>query len=93
LTAEYDIVLYNHTSVAIIEVKYKANKEDIPDVLKKADTFRKLFPQYKDFKIYLGLASLSFYSRLEQKCIKEGIAIIKQVGETVVINDAYLKVF
>jgi hypothetical protein len=65
---EYDIVLYNHTSAAIIEVKYKAHINDIPVVLKKAETFRILFPHYKEFKIYLGLASMSFYPELEQEC-------------------------
>jgi hypothetical protein len=90
---EYDIVLYNHTSVALIEVKYKAHVNDIPNVLKKADTFRILFPNYKDFKIYLGFASMSFYPELEQKCINEGIAVIKQVGDTVVINDTNLKAY
>ncbi|MDR2148483.1 MAG: hypothetical protein LBE91_18730 [Tannerella sp.] len=93
LKDEYDIVLYNHASVAIIEVKYKANISDVPDVLKKAETFRILFPNYRDFKIYLGLASLSFYPELEQECINQGIAIIKQVGDTVVINDRHLKIF
>jgi len=90
---EYDIVLCNHTAVAIIEVKYKAHVNDIPAVLKKAETFRILFPNYKDFKIYLGLASLAFYPELEEECIREGIAIIKQVGDTVIINDDHLKVF
>ena len=90
---EYDIVLYNHAAVAIIEVKYKANITDIPTVLKKAETFRILFPDYKDFKIYLGLASMSFYPELEEECINQGIAIIKQVGDSVVINDKHLKVF
>jgi len=90
---EYDIVLFNHTAVAIIEVKYKAHAKDIPTVLKKAETFRILFPQYKNFKIYLGLASLSFYPELEQECIEKGIAVIKQVGDNVVINDTNLKVF
>ena len=90
---EYDIVLYNHTSVALVEVKYKAHLNDIPTVLKKAETFRILFPNYKDFKIYLGLASMSFYPELEQECMNEGIAVIKQVGDTVVINDKHLKVF
>ena len=93
LEDEYDIVLYNHASVAIIEVKYKAHIDDVPQVLKKAETFRILFPQYKDFKIYLGLASMSFYSELEDECIKQGIAVIKQIGDKVVINDTNLKVF
>jgi len=90
---EYDIVMYNHVAVAIIEVKYKAHENNIPKVLKKAETFRILFPNYKDFKIYLGLASMSFYPKLEEECINQGIAIIKQTGDTVVINDAHLKVF
>jgi hypothetical protein len=90
---EYDIVMYNCSSIAIVEVKFKAHKNDIPDVLKHADTFRFFYPEYKDYKIYLGLASMSFYPELEQECINTGIAVIKQVGDTVVINDTNLKVF
>jgi len=90
---EYDIVLYNDDAVAIIEVKFKAHKNDIDTVLKKAETFKILCPYYKDYKIYLGLASMAFYPELEQACIDSGIAIIKQVGDKVVINDKHLKVF
>ena len=93
LEDEYDIVMYNDSSVAIVEVKSKAHKNDVSQVLKKAETFRILCPDYSDYNIYLGLASLSFYEELEQECINQGIAIIKQVGETVVINDEHLKVF
>ena len=93
LTDEYDIVMFNHTSVAIIEVKYRAREKDLPVVLKKVDTFRILFPDYKDFKIYLGLASMSFYPELEEACTENGIAIIKQVGEKVIINDKHIKAF
>ena len=90
---EYDIVLSNHSSVAIIEVKFKAHENDVAKMLKKAETFRILCPEYKDYKIYLGLASMSFYPELEEKCTEEGIAMIKQVGDMVIINDAHLKVF
>jgi len=93
LKDEYDIVMFNSTSVAIVEVKYKAHKNDIPTVLKKAETFRILYPHYKDLKIYLALASMSFYEELEQECILQGIAVIKQVGDTVVIHDEHLKTF
>jgi len=93
LQDEYDIVMYNGTSIAIIEVKFKAHKDHVDKVLKKAKTFKILFPYYKKYQIYLGLASLSFYPELEQECIDQGIAVIKQVGDTVVINDEHLKVF
>ena len=90
---EYDIVLINGKSVGIIEVKYKAHRNDIPDVIRKADTFRKIFSDFANHQVYLGLASLAFYPELEQECIKEGIAVIKQAGESVVINDEHLKIF
>ena len=93
LKDEYDIVLFNHVSVALIEVKYRARAEDILKVLKKPETFRILYPDYKDFKIYLALAFMSVEPKVEEECIKQGIAIIKQVGDTVVIRDKHLKVF
>ena len=90
---EYDIVMYNHDAVAIVEVKYKAHKNDLPNVMKKAETFKELFPDYKDFKIYLGMASMSFYPELEEACQENGIAVIKQVGDKVVICDEHIKAF
>jgi hypothetical protein len=93
LQDEYDIVMYNHHAVAIIEVKFKVREKDITKVLKKAETFRILCPDYRDFKIYLGMASLNFCKELEAECLSQGIAIIKQVGDNVVINDTELKVF
>ena len=90
---EYDILLINGRSIGIVEVKFKAHVNDIPKVLRKAETFRINFPEYVNHRVYLGLATMAFYSELEQECINEGIAVIKQVGDTVVINDAHLKVF
>ena len=90
---EFDIVMLNGSSVGLIEVKFKAHENDIPTVLKKVDTFRENFPKYKDHKIYLGLATMAFYPELEEECIKQGIAVIKQVGDKMVINDENLKAF
>jgi len=90
---EYDILLINGKYIGIVEVKYKARETDIPKVLRKAETFRENFPKYQHHKIYLALASMSFYPEVEEACISAGIAIIKQVGETVVICDEHLKVF
>jgi hypothetical protein len=93
LEEEFDIVLFNGNSAAIVEVKYKAHENDVPKVVDKAKTFRILLPDYADFKIYLGLASFIFYPELEQACTNAGIAIIKQVGDSVVIYDEHLKIF
>jgi hypothetical protein len=93
IAAEYDIVLLNGKSVGIIETKYKAHREQIQEVIQKAETFRLNLPKYQHYQIYLGLAALTFEERTEADCISKGIAIIKQLGDSVVINDAHLKVF
>ena len=90
---EYDILLVNGKSIGIVEVKYKAHENDVDKVLKKAQTFRVNYPDYANHQIYLGLASMAFYPELEHECIQKGIAIVKQVGDTVVINDENLTVY
>ena len=90
---EFDIVMRNFNAAGIVEVKYKARLEDIPRIINKANTFRISFPQYQNHRIYLALAAMIFNDRIEDECKKAGIAIVKQVGETVVINDEHLKVF
>jgi len=90
---EFDLVMLNGHTLGLIEVKFKAHENDIPKVLKKASTFKSNFPKYKNHKVYLGLATMAFYPELEEECIRQGIAVIKQVGDTVVINDKHLKAF
>jgi hypothetical protein len=90
---EYDILLINGKTVGIIEVKYKAHENDLPKVLGKAESFRINFPKYANHRIYLGLATPAFYAGLEEECIKRGIAVIKQSGNAVIINDKHLKAY
>ena len=90
---EYDIVMLNGHSTAIVEVKLKAHENDLTKILTKADSFRRNFPKSKKQKIYIGLASMAFYKELEDECKKLGIAIIKQKGDKIVIIDDNLKAF
>jgi len=91
---EYDILLINGRSVCVVEVKYKADSNELAHkVLRKAETFRVNFPQYKQKRVYLALAGMSFHPLTEQVCRESGIAIIKQVGETMMIHDEHLKAF
>jgi len=90
---EFDIVMLNGNTVGIVEVKYKAHENDLPDIIRKAEMFRINFPDYQHHKIYIGLASMAFYPQLEQECIKQGVAIIKQSGDNVIINDKHLKAY
>ena len=94
LEDEYDIVMYNGNCVALIECKYKAHENDLRKLMdKKVDNFKELFPYYSGYKIYLGLASFSFYPELEEMAKQSGVAILKQKGEVMEIVADNLKVY
>ena len=90
---EHDILLINGKSVALIEVKYRARKEDVQKIVNRLPNFRALFSEYKNHRIFLGLAAMSFTKGVEEESVKKGVAILKQVGDTVLFNDANIKVY
>ena len=90
---EYDILLINGKSVAIVEVKTKAHINHIDRIKNKAVTFRKNFPSYKDLKVFLGFASMSFNPEIENLCKENGIVIIKTSGENLIFYDKNMKTY
>ncbi|MFP5040586.1 hypothetical protein [Parasediminibacterium sp. JCM 36343] len=94
LEDEYDIVMYNGNSVALIECKYKAHENDVRRLInKKVANFRVLFPDFKDYTIYLGIGSFSFYPELETFARENGVAILKQKGEVMEVEANGLKAY
>ena len=94
LEDEFDIVLYNGNSIALIECKHKAHNHDLEKLTqKKIANFRILYPDYADYKIYCGLASFSFYKELEDNASAMGVAILKQVGDVMEVNADNLKAY
>ena len=85
LRGEYDVVLENGDTVALIETKYKVRKDDITELFTKevANKFRKLFPDYKDYKILLGIGGMSFEDDAIKEAKENGVGIIKVVGDKV----------
>ncbi len=59
-TGQYDIILFNHDHVLIVEVKKKAHVNDLEQILKQKQTFPIVFPHFRSFNFHLGLASESF---------------------------------
>jgi hypothetical protein len=95
ISAESDIVLFNGTSAAIIEVKYNAKPDnvDIEHLISRVSLFKKHSPEYKNHKIYLGVAAMSFKKGFALKIQKAGIATIRPVGKKIVVYDKSVKVF
>ena len=93
LQEEYDIFLTNGNAIAIIEVKYKAHLEDISKLERKFNNFKKLFPIYKDYKLYGAMASFYFNEETKDELLKQGYFVIERSGDLVKTeNSDYLKV-
>ncbi len=91
---EYDIFLENGSSVGIIEVKYKVTKGHIQKLIdQKAANFRILFPDYVDYKLYMGIAGLSFEPNVENFASENGFVVLKQKGNIVQVNSSKMKAF
>ena len=90
---EYDILLTNGNSLAIVETKYKAHINDLEKLKnKKIPNFRILFPLYKDYKIYAGIAGFNVNKNVEQKAEEYGFFVLKRKGDIVEIDSDYMRV-
>ena len=94
LQDEFDIVLVNETSIAIVEVKHKAHPNLIDDMLKrKLPNFRILFPFYEKLKLYGVIASMVSNSKLVEKAREAGLFFITQKGQHIVLVNDKVKSF
>jgi hypothetical protein len=91
---QFDIIMRNDKTIAIIEIKYKA-EIDYPKKMaeKKIKNFRLLFPYYAKYKIYLGLGSLSFSQRVIQEAKKYGVGLLKQCGNTIEYKTNWVRAY
>jgi len=95
IKAEFDLVLFNGKSAALIEIKYNAKPENIKveNLISRVGIFKILYPEYTHYNIYLGVAAMSFKSGLESELHQAGIATIRQIGKKMVVFDKNVKVF
>ena len=91
---EFDTILLNGDSVAIIEVKRKAHIKELHDmILKKVHDFKKSFPTYSTYDIYFGLASHVTNEALVKEAKEEGIFLLAQKGGHLEIVNNDVKAF
>ena len=80
---EYDLFLTNGDSIAIVEVKYKAHLKDIDKLDRKINNFKKLFPIYKDYKLYGALAAFHINDDAKEETLNRGYFALQRSGDFV----------
>jgi len=94
LQDEFDVVLVNENSVAIVEIKQKAHPNLIDDMLnRKLPNFRTLFPYHQEQKLYGVIASMVSNDTLIEKAREAGLFFLTQRGQHVVLVNEEVKAF
>jgi hypothetical protein len=83
LKDEFDIILINGESVAVIEVKYKVHPNDVKKLSKKLENFKALFPVYRSYKIYMGVAGFSIPQDSFDLAKQHGYFILQRKGDVI----------
>jgi hypothetical protein len=77
---EFDIVLVNGKSVALIEVKHKAHVKDLDQVTAQVERYRYWQPAHKDFDIYCGLAAFRVPADVVSAAHERGLFVLQRQG-------------
>jgi hypothetical protein len=91
--SEFDIVMVNGQSVALIEVKYKAHISDLDQVQSQVEAYRQWRPEHKDYKIYTGLAGFSVPPDVVKEAKERGLFVLKRAGDVVEAEAAGMRAF
>jgi len=88
---KYKLVLCNEKTVVLLETFSCANEYNIDTILFKGKYFREECKEYANHRLYLGIAAKEFQPELEIACVEKGIAIVRKVGDTVIIEHNHKK--
>jgi len=80
---EFDMLLVNGNSVAIIEVKYKVHPNDL-DLLPKKIEHLKQMPQYEKYHVYAGFAGFFVPDDVLTEAKRRGYFILQRKGDLIV---------
>ncbi len=81
---EYDILMINGKDVAIIETKYKAHVNDVERLItKKYNNFKKLYPEYANYRHHLGLASFNMNEDVKEKALQNNVILLQRKGDLI----------
>ena len=83
LQEEYDLFMTNGDSIAIVEVKYKAHINDVKKLERKFNNFKKLFPIYKDYKLYGALAAFHMNDEAKEATLSQGYFALQRSGDLI----------
>ena len=90
---EFDIVLVNGNSVAVLEVKQKAHVSTLDQLEKQLHRYREAFPEYANYKLYGGVAGLSVPDSVVEEAHERGMFVLRQKGDVITVDAEAMRAF
>jgi len=78
---QYDLILRNGKTVVLMGMKYKTGTDDVGRMFRKLETYRANYPMFKDYRIYLCIASFRFPDEVRKLAAEQGIVLVQQKGD------------
>jgi hypothetical protein len=87
-TLEIDVLVVNQGHVLAVEVKSSLSVTDVKEFTLDLERFRNFFPEYGSMQLYGAVAGIGIESGADRYAYRQGLFVLAQSGETVVIlND------
>ncbi|MCY4643548.1 MAG: hypothetical protein OXB88_02930 [Bacteriovoracales bacterium] len=85
---EYDLIAINGSEVVVVEVKTTLSVKDVDHFIEKLQHFKKVFPEYKDRKIFGAVAYLKANEGAGKNSEKKGLFVIRATGNSASITNS-----
>ena len=85
---EFDIFMTNSELIMVAEVKFKYHPKDVKKVLTKVSNFKKLYPQYQQYKIYGAVAGKILPQETIEKAKMYNLFVVAQEGNNLRLLNA-----
>jgi hypothetical protein len=91
--AEIDLWLENGASIAIVEVKHKVHPRALDQLERQMQRVREFCPEYKDYKLYGGIAGFSIPDEVVAEAKARGMFVLKCKGELMETDSQAMRAF
>lgn len=91
--AEFDVLMSNGNSAAVLETKYNVHMTDLDHLEKNLKRYRDVFPQHKSYKLYGGIAGFSIAPDVAKEAKRRGMFVLKRKGELITSDVKEMRVF
>ena len=84
---EIDLLVVNSIDVVLVEVKSELKTDDVKEHVSRLERFKKLFPQYADFRLMGAVAGMVVPEDTVRFAYRQGLFVLAQSGDTVTIRN------